>query len=193
MKLLGKATGTEAQCVDFIMRHNHGEYNLHDVKNIIVYTYFKYNEGINPVMLVSQMIHETGNLTSWWSARPRRNPAGIGVTGDTASPVKPQQLLNPPKGWTIDTERGIWKQGISYPTWMQGIWSHIGRVLCYRFTVSSGTDSQQELMRMSTDDRKFPAIWRGKFNNWEDLNGRWAVPGLTYAQQIQRIARSITR
>ena len=31
------------------------------------------------------MAHETGSLTSWWAARPRRNPAGIGVAAGQAA------------------------------------------------------------------------------------------------------------
>ena len=64
-----------------------------DLMNAIVPAYFSVcaSVGMEPVMSLAQMIHETGCLTSWWSQRPRRNPAGIGVTGRTG-------LDQPPAG-----------------------------------------------------------------------------------------------
>lgn len=185
--ILHSPTGTPEQCLRFILARNHGEYTHWDIQNVILYTYFNYNEGIDPVMLVAQMIHETGNMTSWWSARPRRNPAGIGVTGRAVP------LNSAPAGHWAEHPDGTLHEGNSFCDWMNGIWSQVGRVLCYRFTQSGGNAKQRFLMDMTNRDRPFPNQFRGKFNNWEDLNGRWAVPGTSYAQSIIRIAEAIRR
>lgn len=181
--LLSSPSAKPSQCVDYILSHAHGEYTSHDIKNVIVYSYFTYSSGVDPVMLISQMIHETGNLTSWWADRPRRNPAGIGVTGRT----RDTRLAT--GKWVL--KDGIWHEGNSYNDWMMGIWCHVGRVLCYRFTQSGGNAGQRHFMDMAHKDRPFPDKYRGKFNYWENLNGRWAVPGTSYAQSIIRIATEI--
>lgn len=183
--ILAPSSGNAQQCLDYILRRNHGEYTQWDIQHKILYVYFHYSASIDPVMLVAQMIHETGNLTSWWSARPRRNPAGIGVTGRIAS-----RHINPAGKWAIHPD-GYKHEGNSYLDWTNGIWCHIGRVLCYRFKRSGGTAQQRWLMDEAHRDRPFPLAFQGRHHTWEDLNGRWAVPGTTYAQSIARIAEEI--
>src|SRR3954468_7966154 len=82
--------GTPEQCSRFMLARQHGEYNENDIMNSIVPAYFSVcaSVGSEPVMFPATRIHETGFLTSWWSQRPRRTPAGIGVTGRT-SPAQP--------------------------------------------------------------------------------------------------------
>jgi hypothetical protein len=70
--------------------------------------------GVDPLIAVAQMVHETVNLTSWWSQRPRRNPAGIGVTGQ----VKPGHMTGVP-------------EGVSFPGWSWAVRAHVGRLLMY--------------------------------------------------------------
>ena len=180
-----KPSALAQQCVDYILHHNHSpEYTTWDIQWKIVWPYFNYSPGIDPVMLVAQLIHETGNLTSWWSGRPRRNPAGIGVTGRTVIGDQPK-----PKGkWVL--KDGFWHEGNSYGDWTDAVHAHIGRVLCYRFTVLGGDSHQRVLMNIANDDRTFPPKHRGKYKNWYDLNGIWSLSP-TYAQQIERIAEAI--
>jgi len=133
-------------------------------------------------MLLAQMIHETGCLTSWWSQRPRRNPAGIGVTGATreGAPDAP-----PGPGWTWDDRSSFWREGWSFPTWADhAIPAHLGRLLAYALTDAQASDAQRRLIDYALQYRSLPAGYRGCAPTITGLNGRWAVPGTTYGQRI---------
>ena len=60
---------------------------------------------LDPLVAVAQMVLETGNLTSFWSQTPRRNPAGIGVTGEPGAGDSPSAAGRPRSGRTSD---GYW-------------------------------------------------------------------------------------
>jgi hypothetical protein len=101
-------------------------------------------------------VHETSGqqpsgawwpLSSWWAQRPRRNPAGIGVTGAT-KPRRPTSLTRQVDGDTITTwaelPNGTWAEGISFPTWEHGIRAQVGRLVLY--TLGAGdTKARQRL------------------------------------------------
>src|SRR5262245_55977247 len=108
--LTGGPSATPQQCARFMLARPHGEYTENDIANTIVPAYFATcaTAGADPVILIAQMIHETGCLTSWWSQRPRRNPAGIGVTGQK----RPEQ---PSTGaWQFHEHEGIWREGVAF-------------------------------------------------------------------------------
>ena len=42
-------------------------------------------------------------------------------------------------------------------------------------------------------DPRFDLVKRGSCPNWEDLNGRWAVPGTGYGEDIVRIYNEIAK
>jgi len=66
----------------YLLGRPHGEYNEDDIRVIVRHYYNTARPvGLDPLLVVAQMALETGGLTSFWSQRPRRNPAGIGVTG----------------------------------------------------------------------------------------------------------------
>src|SRR5207244_11928999 len=118
--------GRPGQFGRFMLAGQHGAYNETDILNSIVPAYFSVcaSVGMEPVMLLAQMIHEPGCLTSWWSQRPRRNPAGFGVTGRT-SPNKPTT-----GAWAL--RDGTWVEGVSFPSWKDdSIPAHAGRLLAY--------------------------------------------------------------
>ena len=85
--IFGSVSGSPAQAIAFILSRPHGEYTDQDIIETIVPTYFEVCApvGIDPLLAIAQMIHETGNLTSFWAARPQRNPSGIGVNGSSSS------------------------------------------------------------------------------------------------------------
>src|SRR5687767_15895550 len=91
LTILAAPRATAEHCIRYLLARPHGEYSEHDITNVIVPAYFRVasSVGVDPALLVAQLIHETGGLTSWWSQRPRRNPAGIGVTGATPRSQKP--------------------------------------------------------------------------------------------------------
>jgi hypothetical protein len=97
----------------------HGAYSDRDVQVIIGHYYTTAaSVGLDPLIVVAQMVEETGHLTSFWSQRPRRNLAGIGVTG----------------------EPGV---GLSFPDLKTAIRAHTGRLLAY--SLPSGTGSQAQI------------------------------------------------
>lgn len=49
----------------------------------------------------------------------------------------------------------------------------------------------KEPLKNSCVDPRFSLVSRGCAPNWEDLNGRWAVPGPTYGQSIVKLFQSI--
>ena len=180
--------GTPEQCIRFILSRAHGEYNEVDLTTGIVPAYFSAcaSVGMDPVMLLAQMIHETGCLTSWWSQRPRRNPAGIGVTGRT-SPTQPAS-----GAWAL--RDGVWAEGVSFPTWKDdSVPAHAGRLLAYALRDDQANDAQRAMIARAMNYRPLPAHFRGVAPTWRGLNGRWAVPGTTYANKIAEIANAIIR
>ncbi len=178
--------GSPEQCVRYIMARPHGEYNEVDVARSIVPAYFAVcaSVGMEPVMLIAQMIHETANLSSWWSQRPRRNPAGIGVTGRTSA-AQPVSGL-----WAI--KNNAWVEGVSFESWKDAsIPAHAGRLLAYAMDDAQANSTQLGVIKRALGYRPLPASFRGAAPSWRGLNGRWAVPGTTYADKIAAIANAI--
>lgn len=174
---------TPEQCSRFMLTRQHGEYNENDILNTIVPAYFSVcaSVGMEPIMLLAQMIHETGCLSSWWSQRPRRNPAGIGVTGRTGAE-------QPATGvWAL--RNGTWVEGISFSSWKDdAIPAHAGRLLAYALRDDQANEAQRAMIARAISFRPLPAGFRGVAPTWRGLNGRWAVPGATYADSIAEIA-----
>ena len=182
------APDAAAWCARAIMRQPHGEYTATDVQTIVAaYAATCRTAGLDVCMVVAQMIHETGNLSSWWAARPRRNPAGIGVTGRTMA-GQPRSL-----DWA-KRDDGVWAEGVAFPTWEQdAIPAHIGRLLAYALPAGQGTPAQQQLIAQALAIRPLPAAFRGAATRLQGLNGRWAWPGLFYAQKLAALANTLVR
>ncbi len=88
--IISAPRATLEQCRRYMLSRAHTHYDEYDIGQIILPRYFEVCQqvGVDPLVAIAQMIHETGNLCSFWSARPQRNPAGIGVTG-LRSPYQP--------------------------------------------------------------------------------------------------------
>lgn len=162
--LIAPPRATQAQCIAAIIAHNNGEYTPYDVSSI-VRSYYAYASGLDPLIAIAQMAHETGWLSSNWAARPHRNPAGIGVTGEPG-------------------------QGLSYGSWDLAAMSHVGRLLAYALPAGQGTADQQQLILSALHDRALPAKYRGLAAHLGGLNTRWA-PSATYTSRIIEIANGI--
>lgn len=178
---------TPEQCVRFLLKRAHGEYTAYDIAQIIVPAYYELcaRTGLDPVLLIAQMIHETGCLSEWWAARPRRNPAGIGVTGQER-PEKPAWGV-----WQWDARVGLWKEGLAFPTWREhAIPAHVGRVLAYALTDDQATSEQRALIDTALAYRPLDR-YRGEAPTVRGFNGRWAVPGHTYADKLAEFANAI--
>jgi len=186
--ILGPASGTIEQAIDWIAARSAAEYPRSDVATIVdAYQQIGESVGMDWFLALAQMAHETGSLTSWWSGRPRRNPAGIGVTGRTQAGTPDA----PPAGaWAWDDAMQLWREGVSFPTWANhGVPAHLGRLLAYALRDDEANQSQFELIATALSYRPLPDSYRGVARVITDLNGRWAVPGTDYGQRIMDLAR----
>lgn len=173
----------EQKVAAFIVTKQNQFYDEPSLKLITSY-YVKYGKqsGIDWVLALAQSIHETGWFTSWWCQRPRRNPAGIGVTGQTSA-QKPADVQN----WV--NNNGIWRRGQSFPSWDISVQHHLSRLLCYTYKDEEMNDAQLQFSKICGADKI--ARIRGIAKQAIGLNGVWAVPGTTYAQRIASIANTI--
>jgi hypothetical protein len=167
IKLLTPPPHATQQALErYMLSRRHGKYSDDDVRAIIKrYVTTSQAAGIDPLLVISQMVLETGNLTSRWSQRPRRNPAGIGVTG------KP----------------GV---GISFPSWDAAVRAHVGRLLAYAIPKGKANAVQRALIEEALEVRPLPDSRRGCAPTLAGLAGTWAADK-KYADKIARLANQI--
>jgi hypothetical protein len=116
-------------------------------------------------LLLAQMVHETDAMRSMWSQPPRRNPAGIGVTGA-------KDGNNEPVGQWFDTDA-------------QGVLCHVGLVCCYRYSpTDTVSDPQQRLIDLCLSYR--PSAPRGIAVTFAELAAKWAVDP-DYVPKVQAV------
>ena len=132
----------------------------------IVAAYTAYGEltQIGNVYPLAQWAHETGwgRSERWIKAY---NPAGIGATND-----------------------GAWGSIFNNPS--EGILAQYAHLLTYATKPEENTFVIEQIARLSPRHDVVTAKYgRGIAPNWQDLNGKWAVPGLTYSQRILEIAK----
>jgi hypothetical protein len=114
-------------------------------------------EGIRGDVAFAQALKETNYFRFGGQAKIEwHNPAGMGVTGEKDS-----------AGQYI---------GNKFPSWQIGIQAHVQHLFAYA--------NKTGLPKQKLVDKRFNLVPRGSAPNWEDLNGKWAVPGLTYGQDI---------
>lgn len=169
-----------------------GAYTRYDV-GVIVSAYYDVATacGIDPLLPIAQMLHETGNLTSFWAARPQRNPAGIGVNGEHSS-VPP----SPPTGWAWNDQRTRWERGLSFLDWaLESVPAHVGRYLAYALPDEAMTAQQFDTARYALTVRPLPSALRGSAQTLEQLGARhnptgqgWTMPGDQYGERIAAMA-----
>jgi len=122
-------------------------------------------EGVRGDIAFAQAIKETNYFRFTGIARPEwHNPAGLGVTGQKDS-----------NGNYV---------GNKFPDWRTGIRAQIQHLKAY---------ATKEPLKQPCVDQRFHLITRGVAPNWEDLNGRWSVPGTTYGQDIVKIWQEILK
>jgi hypothetical protein len=173
MPIMGPASGSVEQAVNWFDKKiaNDNGYTRYDITTI-VQSYQSLGDmvGLDWFLALAQMGHETGHLSSWWSARPRRNPAGIGVTGATrnGTPDAP-----PGRGWCWDDrEGGKWREGWAFPTWDgHSVPAHLGRLLAYTMRDEQANPIQLALINYALSYRPLPANLRGVAPTITGLNG----------------------
>ena len=176
---------TPQQATAYILSRPHPNYTSADISLTIVPAYVRICEsaGVDPCLAIAQMVHETGNLSSYWSARPRRNPAGIGVTGQPGA-------------------------GVRFATWANdAIPAHVGRLLAYALPAGQGTPAQQALIAKALSYRPLDPRARGSAPTLKPLGAvhtptnvgkppnqwiaGWAWPGTDYGARIAAIMRAM--
>ena len=164
--LLAAARTPAERAEHYLLARPHGEYSDSDVRTIIgLYYTTAAAVGLDPLLAVAQMVEETGHLTSFWSQRPRRNLAGIGVTG----------------------EPGV---GLSFPDLKTAIRAHAGRLLAYSLPSGTGSQAQIELIKEALTVRPLPQQLRGAAPTLKGLAGTWAQDP-QYAVKLARVANEI--
>jgi Mannosyl-glycoprotein endo-beta-N-acetylglucosaminidase len=152
----------------YMLSRQHGGYRDDEVREIVgKYVTTCKGAGLDPLLVVAQMVLETGNLMSFWSQPPRRNPAGIGVTGAAGA-------------------------GLSFSNWDKAVIAHVGRVLAYALPADDGTEAQRKLVEKALKVRPLPDRLRGAAPDLRGLAGTWAADK-KYADKISGVANEIRR
>lgn len=150
----------------YLLALPHGEYSDSDVQDIVDRYYATAaTVGLDPLLVIAQMVEETGHLTSFWSQRPRRNFAGIGVTGEPGA-------------------------GLSFPDVKTAVRAHVGRLLAYSLPSGTGSQAQIQLITEALAFRSLPEDLRGVAPSLKGLSGNWASDP-QYAVKLAHIANEI--
>ena len=183
--ILGRSSGTAQQATSWLAARAAG-YTLDEVTAIVAdYAEIGGATEVDWFLALAQLAHETASLTSWWSQAPRRNPAGIGVTGRAQAGTSDAP---PGPGWTWDGAQ--WREGLSFATWtIDAIPAHLGRLLAYALTDEQANDTQRQTIGRALAYRPLADSYRGVAPTLSGLNGRWAVPGTFYGQSIAALAQ----
>jgi hypothetical protein len=197
-RLLAPPQAMLAQALAYLRKRKPlGEYNNDDLVTILnAYWALSLRVGLDPVLAIAQMIHETDGLRSWWAGRPRRNPAGIGVNGLTHASNPPAEIP-----CAYDPSRKVWAEGLSFATWADhAVPAHLGRLLAYALRPNDFvTDAQADLRRRALDLRPLPLAVQGTAITVRQLGAAdnptlqgWANPGNGYGKRIALIAQAIS-
>lgn len=165
-KLLAASRAPSRKVREFLLARPHGGYTEDDIEMIVDCYYATATAvGLDPLLVVAQMSEETAHLTSFWSQRPRRNFAGIGVTGEPG-------------------------KGNSFPSLTAGIRAHTGRLLAYVLPGGAGNPAQAALITEALQARDLPDDHRGSATTLSGLSGKWAADG-QYAAKVAAVANQI--
>jgi N-acetylmuramoyl-L-alanine amidase/Mannosyl-glycoprotein endo-beta-N-acetylglucosaminidase len=164
--LLAPASAPSARAEQYLLARPHGGYSAGDVTEIVGLYYTTAGAvGLDPLLVVAQMAEETSHLTSFWSQRPRRNFAGIGVTGQPGA-------------------------GLSFPDLKTAVRAHAGRLLAYSLPSGTGSPAQSQLIDEALAARPLPPQLRGAAATLKGLAGTWAQDP-QYAVKLAGVANDI--
>ena len=164
--LLGRASAPSTRAQQYLLARPHGGYSDGDVTRIVGLYYMTATAvGLDPLLAVAQMTEETAHLTSFWSQRPRRNFAGLGVTGQPGA-------------------------GLSFPDLKTAVHAHTGRLLAYALPSGTGSPAQSQLIDEALAARPLPPHLRGAATTLGGLAGTWAQDP-QYAVKLAAVANAI--
>ncbi len=161
--ILGAPVATQKQCVKYLMAHNPNPNLAVSAEEIVAYYYEEAGrEGVRADVAFAQALKETGFFRYGGDVVPEQNNyCGLGTTGG-----------------------GV--RGLYFASPQIGVRAHIQHLLAYSSTRRPTTeivDPRYELVRSRYGNNIL--------SKWYDLNGRWAVPGYNYGQDILSMVRDI--
>ena len=161
--IIGTPIATQSQCVKYLLRNNPNPNLPVSAEQIVAYYYEEgRREGIRPDVAFCQALKETGFFRYGGDVVPEQNNyCGLGTTGG-----------------------GV--RGEYFATPQLGVRAHIQHLLAYSSTrrpTMPVVDPRYGLVRQAYGSRTL--------GTWQDLNGRWAVPGNYYGQEILSMFRDI--
>lgn len=159
--ILGPAEATQAQMVRYIRLHNPAPQLRCSVEELVMYYYEEGGrEGVRPDVALCQAIKETGCFAYGGDVDGTQNNfCGLGATGHGAP-------------------------GARFFSARRGVRAHIQHLLAYasaKLPVQGIIDPRYEVLRL-----KYP-MYYGQIPYWTGLNGKWAVPGTHYGEEILAI------
>ena len=195
ISIKGPAYATQAQMVAFIKRNNpHPKLNC-SVEELVGYYYEEAGrEGIRPDIVLCQAIKETGFFGYGGDVIPEQNNyCGLGTTGGggqlahslpaaVSGGIKPRYSRQTVLSRLGTTGGGV--KGAFFETPQLGVRAHVQHLLVYDRTEPPSTDIIDPRYKLVIEAH--PEIY-GQIHNWTDLNGRWAVPGKNYGQDILQL------
>ena len=163
--IIGTPLASQEQCVSYLLSVNPHPAISVSPRELVAYYYEEgAREGIRPDVAFAQALKETGFFRYGGTVTPdQNNYCGLGTT---STEIK----------------------GAYFATSQIGVRAHIQHLLAYASTrrpVRPVVDPRYNLVR-----NVYGTITLG---NWQDLNGRWAVPGDSYGQSILSMFRAILR
>ncbi|MBO4853272.1 MAG: tetratricopeptide repeat protein [Schwartzia sp.] len=161
--IFGRAEATENQMVDFILRRNPAPSLSCTVEEIVGYYYEEAGrEGIRADIALCQACKETGFFKYGGDVTPdQNNYCGLGATGNH-------------------------EPGARFETAQLGVRAHIQHLMVYTTTRRPETEIVDPRYELVIERR--PDI-HGIVKMWTGLNGKWAVPGTYYGQDILNLWR----
>ena len=163
--IIGTPLASQEQCVDYLLSVNPYPEISVTPRELVAYYYEEgEREGIRPDVAFAQALKETGFFRYGGTVTPdQNNYCGLGTT---SAEVK----------------------GAYFATSQIGVRAHIQHLLAYASTrepITPVVDPRYSLVR--------DVYGTNTLGNWQDLNGRWAVPGDSYGQSILSMFRAILR
>ncbi len=163
--ILGPAVATPQQCVHYLLEHNPDPRISVTPYQLVSYYYEEgKREGVRPDIAFAQALVETGYFRYTGTVHPdQNNYCGLGTTSAIV-------------------------RGAYFPTSLIGVRAHIQHLLAYasvQMPKEPIVDPRYSLVRDAYGHRTL--------TTWQQLNGRWAVPGKTYGQNILRVYEAILK
>lgn len=161
-RVVGDATGTRESVERYVRAHlPPGSEYAGDV-GVIVGHYWTHAPavGVDPFLAAAHMVLETESLASPWAARPRRNPASLGVSQEG---------------------------GLSFDSWERGVQAHLGQLLALALRDDQASAAQRAMMQRNPRHGAIAAALRGTAATVGTLGAGWGG-GEAYGQRLLGLA-----